>query len=446
MAQVDTSIFNAIGRGVKSVADYQAEANALESQKMQNLLGRQQLQAAQQGQQDDAAMRALYAKPGFDPSSPDALPAIGAVSPKAYGAAQAAQLAARKTNADIGETGVKTDAAKFKLMQEKRDKAMSDIAAFQTPDEAKASLSAHIQAGDIDPQRGNMIMQSIPQNPADFTKWQLNMLTGILSPKDRLEATKPDIKYTPAGGSLVPIQSNAYAGPTGPMQGVAPIPITQSADSVASNATQQRGQNMVDNRARELNTATAGIGKITPGYRAKPDGSWEAIPGGPADLKLQGALNADTQALSGSTASLDRLGAAANEALNAPGLKGIFGMQGVLPNAPGGDAANAAALLNTLKSQVGFGVLQDMRNNSKTGGALGAVSDKENQMLQSNLAALDKAQSFDQAKASLKKIVDYAEAAKQRMRAAYNLKHGDAGGANGIPPEVAAALAKHGVK
>ena len=124
-------------------------------------------------------------------------------------------------------------------------------------------------------------------------------------------------------------------------------------------------------------------------------------------------------------ASLDRLGVAANEVLQHPGLPGIYGLRGVLPNTPGGEAADAAALLNTLKSQVGFGVLQDMRNNSKTGGALGAVSDRENAMLQTNLAALEKAQSVEQARKSLAKIIEYTYQAKGRMRDAYGMKHGD---------------------
>ena len=150
------------------------------------------------------------------------------------------------------------------------------------------------------------------------------------------------------------------------------------------------------------------------------------VKGGPADLKQTGMLNADTQALTGAVSGFDRLAAAANQVLNHPGLPGITGISGKLPNMPGGKAADAEALLGTLKSQVGFGVLQDMRNNSKTGGALGSVSDAEGKRLESNLASLEKAQSLPQFQESLRQIVDYAEKAKDRMREAYNLKHGDA--------------------
>jgi hypothetical protein len=61
-----------------------------------------------------------------------------------------------------------------------------------------------------------------------------------------------------------------------------------------------------------------------------------------------------------------------------------------------------------------------MRNNSKTGGALGQVSDKEGQLLQDNLGALDKAQDLKQYKESLQQIIDYTDAAKGRMQASYD--------------------------
>lgn len=159
------------------------------------------------------------------------------------------------------------------------------------------------------------------------------------------------------------------------------------------------------------------------GYRFKSDGDLEAIPGGPADLKLQGALNQDTMALQSSTAELDRLAQSANMLKNHPGLKGITGLRGAIPNVPGSDAANAEAQLATLKSQIGFGVLQAMRNASKTGGALGSVSDAEGKRLEANLAALDKAQSYDQMKQSLDAILKFTDDAKTRLSDAYNMKH-----------------------
>lgn len=73
----------------------------------------------------------------------------------------------------------------------------------------------------------------------------------------------------------------------------------QTPDSIASNATSRRGQDMTDARAKELNQMTGSdggisqagfnkqFGKPPAGFRWKNDGSMEAIPGGPADQKAQ---------------------------------------------------------------------------------------------------------------------------------------------------------------
>ena len=170
------------------------------------------------------------------------------------------------------------------------------------------------------------------------------------------------------------------------------------------------------------------------GYRMKPDGTMEAIKGGPADTKIQGQLNQDTASLSGLTANLDRLSTVANEVMNHRGLSGITGVTGAFPDIPGSAAADARAKLESLRAQVGFGVLQDMRNNSKTGGALGQISDRENVLLQNALDALATSQSEEQIKKSLANIIKYSEGAKDRLRSAYNMKHGDRAPSPTTPP------------
>ena len=167
--------------------------------------------------------------------------------------------------------------------------------------------------------------------------------------------------------------------------------------------------------------------KVVPsGYEYDETGkNLRPIKGGPADFKQAGTFNTDTSTLQSSMADLDRLGASANELLMHKGLGGITGIQGAFPNIPGGKAADAEAKLETLKSQVGFGVLQAMRNASKTGGALGNVSDAEGKRLEANLAALAKAQSIEQFQESLKKIVDFTQGAKDRLANAYNMRYGE---------------------
>jgi hypothetical protein len=300
---------------------------------------------------------------------------------------------------------------------------------------ASATINAPARAAGIDlamlgqlrsPEMQNIAMQmwaqQMQRENAPPQRVDLGDRIGLVNPQSQIvgylpKGATPDaaLRETgatarhamPSGGNLLSAQTalQRHATPSGSAQ--------------LGAQTTVRGQNMTDARAQQ----TLAQGKTPPGYRATEEGNLQAIPGGPADTKLAGVLNQDTGILTSSTANMDRLATAANEAMNHPGLAGTAGLRGAIPNIPGTQAADAAALLNTLKSQVAFGVLQDMRNNSKTGGALGNVSDAEGKRLEANLAALEKSQSVDQLRASLKKIIDYTEGAKGRLREAFNLKH-----------------------
>lgn len=73
---------------------------------------------------------------------------------------------------------------------------------------------------------------------------------------------------------------------------------------------------------------------------------------------------------------------------------------------PGTDAANFKAQLEQLKANIGFGSLAQMREASKTGGALGNVSDRETALLTSTLGALSINQSPKEFLTQLYKIRD----------------------------------------
>lgn len=61
----------------------------------------------------------------------------------------------------------------------------------------------------------------------------------------------------------------------------------------------------------------------------------------------------------------------------------------ILSNLPNTDARALSNALDTIKANVGFDKLQEMRDNSPTGGALGQVSEMENRLLQAVNGALD---------------------------------------------------------
>lgn len=68
------------------------------------------------------------------------------------------------------------------------------------------------------------------------------------------------------------------------------------------------------------------------------------------------------------------------------------GFGALLQIVPYSSSKELAGLLKTIRVQVGFDRLQDMRNNSPTGGALGPISNFENRLLQATLGNLDQSQ------------------------------------------------------
>lgn len=88
---------------------------------------------------------------------------------------------------------------------------------------------------------------------------------------------------------------------------------------------------------------------------------------------------------------------------------------------PGTPAADLEADLKSIKASMGFEELQEMRNNSPTGGALGQVSDFENKLLAAKWANVENSQSPDQLKRNLNELLVAKRASNDRIKAAYEM-------------------------
>lgn len=88
---------------------------------------------------------------------------------------------------------------------------------------------------------------------------------------------------------------------------------------------------------------------------------------------------------------VDTIDKAINTATKPGSLATGYGQ--ALSSLPNTDARELNNYLNTIKANVGFDKLQQMRENSPTGGALGNVTENENKLLQAVNGALDPMQS-----------------------------------------------------
>lgn len=119
--------------------------------------------------------------------------------------------------------------------------------------------------------------------------------------------------------------------------------------------------------------------------------------------------------LAATNAKLDSMGAVAQRLQSDEALWAAVGLGQPIASIPGTEGAKIRAQINTLKAKVGFAVLQDMRESSKTGGALGNISNQENQFLQNALAALDTNLAPEDFREQLQILLDYVQEGKARM-------------------------------
>ena len=83
----------------------------------------------------------------------------------------------------------------------------------------------------------------------------------------------------------------------------------------------------------------------------------------------------------------------------------------------------SVALYDKVIAKGGFQVLQEMRDMSKTGGALGNISDRENTQLKAAFAAIDRKQSGDDVRAALDNLIIELQSWSTRVKDAYDLTY-----------------------
>jgi hypothetical protein len=160
-------------------------------------------------------------------------------------------------------------------------------------------------------------------------------------------------------------------------------------------------------------------GSIPPGYRVVRDEQGnpvqlEAIPGGPAERENREAAakeqaTAQKQALQRQQVNMfsrpvfDAIGDI-RRLQSASTLPTTGALGGVAARVPGTGAYDIANSLNTIRANISFERLNQMRQASPTGGALGAVTEGEQKLLQNSLGALEQSQSTEQFNRNLARV------------------------------------------
>lgn len=177
-----------------------------------------------------------------------------------------------------------------------------------------------------------------------------------------------------------------------------------------------------------LNTGKPQYGKIEPGFQRimDEDGGVRDVPIEGSDAAIERSQNATKDATKTANTFLqaDNINRVIDDVINsADGM--TTGLGGSLMKMiPGTGASDMEANLKTVEADAAFSELQNMRDNSKTGGALGQVSERELALLSSAKAALSQSQSPEQFKENLLRYKEVRNAAMENVANAYKMDHG----------------------
>lgn len=222
------------------------------------------------------------------------------------------------------------------------------------------------------------------------------------------------------------VQKDAYEAGIGPDPGPAP--------SMGQRAVQQRPAPPFNPSGPDLSAQVPGGTQAKPIPSQAPEAKIQMpedlmrLPPGARNNILKARITEQPMAesaLSEAIANLDRMADKAanikdNEALgNATGVVGLVARQ-----IPGTEWKAIGADLESLKATSAFAMLNQLRSQSKTGGALGQVSNQEENMLSNAIAGLDPQMSVTDFKNRLAQIQRYTKGAKERLIDAYKRTYG----------------------
>jgi hypothetical protein len=271
------------------------------------------------------------------------------------------------------------------------------------------------------------------------------------------------LEYLMQNGAPQQIIEAVGAGLIDPAQAVQMAMAPREQTAAQQNYEYLIGQGVPEAEARERAFNSGGVnidmgpdgrlGSVPSGYVAVEDPNstsgyrMVAIEGGPAaqsqlQAEQEAAAAVERQALSAQNTQvvgdvvLEDLGRARDLIQGAGRLNPAAGLGAdMMSNVGGSNAANVNNLLMTVRSNIGFDRLQQMREASPTGGALGNVTERELANLQSVLGSLEQNQSPEQLLANIDRLETIYTQIMQKAAAYPNASDfGFGGTSGGLPP------------
>ena len=192
----------------------------------QNRLADMQMQEYQRARiEEDAARNFLR---GRDLTAPDTVSGLAQFGKT--GLAYSKELSGQR------KTNLETEAAQFKLANDKLKHGWQSMGEASTPQAAIEKLNDGVKNGYFDMKTATAEIAKLQNMPLDqYKQYRVEKIMGLLDAKDQLAAVSPKITRQEAGGQILNIQDNPLLPGYGlPVQGMAPIKKTATiADTIA---------------------------------------------------------------------------------------------------------------------------------------------------------------------------------------------------------------------
>ncbi|KIC39357.1 hypothetical protein [Leisingera sp. ANG-M7] len=339
---------------------------------------------------------------GIAQGNQNALAALAGVDPMAA-------LQARNTHQamDLRQQSADRQAQELDMKLEQYARSLSATEAAQKAAELEGALAKGIplyQSGNLEDLNalitsvGEQPLESLDQFPAFVAPYE-NLLDKLTKVREFSAPPKP---LSSAGKTQADI--NAGLLPAG-------TPLTSKGTTVNVNTGDPANQLPI-------------VDKPPKGFQRRWDadrGTFvdEPIPGGDVETERSDAGRKSDLAQAGYQRKSDIVNSNIDKAMQMLDESGrwVAGFGSMLSGVPESGARDFQAVLDTVKANLGFEELQAMRDASPTGGALGAVTEKEIAFLQAIQGNLDAAQSPARLRSVLQEIKDRrAEFAAERER------------------------------
>jgi hypothetical protein len=330
---------------------------------------------AQETAQERNALRGLMAS-GVDLNTPEGINQLRRAAPMLAPQIEQRNLEGARIRAQTGQYNARAEAEALKVGRDL-------FAAATTPEQYGAARSYVAQRF---PQYANSI-------PAEFS---------VENARRIAEGAEGLIRRATAGAERAPDEFSRM--------------LTQAGIAPGSPEAQALARGYLERRGTPPSTTVnmPQIGSIPPGYEVVRDdqgrvNSMRPIPGSPAAIEAERAaaaagVRAETTKQTGATVigAIDR----AEEIMRTSALPttGFLGER--FANIGGTGARDLAGSLNTIRANIGFDQLNQMRQASPTGGALGNVSNQEIAFLQAVLGDLGQSQSAGELQRNLRRMRD----------------------------------------